>query len=191
MNLPAEKLRVAVRIRPLFQKESASNISFNRKTILTDDARYTYDHLYTPKSTQLEVFETSVFPLVDACFEGVNSCVFAYGQTGSGKTYSMLGAEGGHNNNLDGIIPQVANEVFSRIALRQAQASRVLGNGFSQYNVRISFVEVYTDKLRDLLVQTSNTSDLKIFDTGVSGLAERVVTSTSKNKTKAKHPSKT
>ena len=37
------------------------------------------------------MYNESVSPLMDACFEGYNATVFAYGQTGAGKTFTIDG----------------------------------------------------------------------------------------------------
>lgn len=55
--------------------------------------RFSYDHCFptsSDSSTQDEVYDTLVRPLVDTAFQGYNACLFAYGQTGSGKTYRLL-----------------------------------------------------------------------------------------------------
>jgi kinesin family member C2/C3 len=49
-----------------------------------------FDKVFTPKSTQEEVYEDTK-PLVTSCVDGYNVCILAYGQTGSGKTYTMQG----------------------------------------------------------------------------------------------------
>jgi chromosome segregation ATPase len=48
------------------------------------DKDYEFDAVFSPSSTQEEVFEDTK-RLVESCLDGFNVCVFAYGQTGSGK----------------------------------------------------------------------------------------------------------
>lgn len=52
---------------------------------------YTYDNVFGPDSTQLEVYEAVVAPSLCEVMEGYNCTVFAYGQTGTGKTHTMEG----------------------------------------------------------------------------------------------------
>lgn len=59
------------------------------QVILGKDKAFTYDNVYSQLSPQVEIYETSVQPLLKALFKGYNATVLAYGQTGSGKTYTM------------------------------------------------------------------------------------------------------
>lgn len=42
---------------------------------------FTYDHVFAPSSTQEELFEQCVQPLIEGCFNGYNATILAYGQT--------------------------------------------------------------------------------------------------------------
>ena len=46
---------------------------------------FAFDKIYDEDSSQAVVFESTVEPLLDGCFEGFNLTILAYGQTGSGK----------------------------------------------------------------------------------------------------------
>ena len=71
-------------------------------------------------------------------------CVYislvAYGQTGTGKTYTMEGdltdARGKHS----GIIPRCLRSLFNTL-----EADK------TEYSVRVSYLELYNEELRDLL----------------------------------------
>ena len=82
-----------------------------------------------------------------------NACLFAYGQTGSGKTHSMLGPRGGRCRamELDGVIPQVASDVFRRVARLEQESTRAGAVAASRYQLRVSYIEVYQGRAFDLL----------------------------------------
>ena len=80
-----------------------------------------------------------------------NCCLFAYGQTGSGKSYSFVGY--GSNK---GIVPQVCDEIFKRKVEIEA-------SGTTQLQVMFSMMEIYNEKIRDLLNPDAKTNnDLKV-----------------------------
>lgn len=76
--------------------------------------------------------------VIQNAFAGYNACIFAYGQTGSGKSYTMMG---GPEN--QGIIPRLCDEIFTRI--------EVESNESTQFKVEVSYMEIYNEKVRDLL----------------------------------------
>lgn len=160
-------LRVAVRVRPVQPHDgecsgplAATPSECTRDTLkaVCDGAHkeFVYDHVFGPTSSQHEVFTICALPLVDAVLSGMNGCIFAFGQTGAGKTHSMLGSEGGRRReSQDGILPRAAAELFRRIARLEADASHAIGEGgFSAYEVRASFIEVYRESAFDLLGST-------------------------------------
>jgi Cdc6-like AAA superfamily ATPase len=49
---------------------------------------YAFDNVFTAFSTQEEVFEATVKPVIMDVMRGFESTVFAYGQTGTGKTHT-------------------------------------------------------------------------------------------------------
>ena len=64
--------------------------------------------------------------------------MLAYGQTGSGKTFSM-----GTNNQIpEGVIPRAVREIFHRISSMKNEYD---------FSIRVAFVELYQEKLYDLL----------------------------------------
>ena len=75
---------------------------------------------------------------------GYNATVLAYGQTGSGKTFSMgtSNREGEIESALEGVIPRAVKEIFSKIGELQDDYD---------FCVRVAFIELYKEKLYDLL----------------------------------------
>lgn len=95
-------IKVAVRIRPLLCKEVLHNhqvcvrdIPNTQQIIIGRDRVFTFDFVFGKNSTQDQVYNTCIKPLVLSLIEGYNATVFAYGQTGSGKTYTIGGGHVG------------------------------------------------------------------------------------------------
>ncbi len=82
------------------------------------------------------MFTSTAQFLCEAVLDGFNSTVFAYGTTGAGKTHTMLG-----NNECPGIMYQTMQEIFR--VQKQMALDRV-------YEIRISFLEIYNENIRDL-----------------------------------------
>jgi kinesin family protein 5 len=102
---------------------------------------FTFDRVFDMNSRQSDVFDFSIRPTVDDILNGYNGTVFAYGQTGAGKSYTMMG------NDIDdeeakGIIPRIVEQIF---------ASILSSPGNIEYTVRVSYMEIYMERIRDLL----------------------------------------
>ncbi|XP_072045024.1 kinesin-like protein KIF27 isoform X2 [Amphiura filiformis] len=142
-------VRVAVRVRPLLPQERLHHhqlcvkvLPNKNQIIVGKDRAFTFDHVLSSRTSQENVYQTCVDGLVRSLFEGYNATVFAYGQTGSGKTYTI----GGHNSiNLTedeiGIIARAVQQMFDIIK----------ANHNVDYILRVSYIEVYKEELRDLL----------------------------------------
>jgi kinesin family protein 5 len=111
---------------------------------------FSFDRVYGPESAQSDVFNFSAKPCVDSVLNGFNTTIFAYGQTGSGKTHTMMGVV--ENEELRGIIPRVVQAIFSALE----------GSVLVQYTVKVSYVEIYNEKIQDLLSPGSDS--LKVRD---------------------------
>lgn len=86
---------------------------------------------------------------------GYNCTIFAYGQTGTGKTYTMSGDMSDHFGMLSdaaGIIPRALHALFHKLEIDDAESS-----------VKVSFIELYNEELRDLISPEENVK-LKIYD---------------------------
>ena len=189
-----DKIKVAVRVRPFNKRELALGSSQtrsvvqmkNNQTILQSPDQeefskhpksFTFDHCFhslDPKSpdfaSQADVFQSVGTDILDNAFRGYNACIFAYGQTGSGKSYTMLGSE-----DQPGIIPRLCVSLFERIGGSDAR-------GALDAKVEVSYMEIYNEKVFDLLDLTSNKSGLKVREHHllgpyVDGLSKLAVTS--------------
>ncbi|XP_040612015.1 kinesin-like protein KIF27 [Mesocricetus auratus] len=153
-------VKVAVRIRPLLCKEVLHNhqvcvrdVPNTQQIIIGRDRVFTFDFVFGKNSTQDEVYNTCIKPLVLSLIEGYNATVFAYGQTGSGKTYTI---GGGHVASVvegqKGIIPRAIQEIFQSIS----------ENPSIDFKIKVSYIEVYKEDLRDLLELETSMKDLHI-----------------------------
>lgn len=93
-------------------------------------------------SRQSDVFDYSIRPTVDDILNGYNGTVFAYGQTGAGKSYTMMGTDIDDDVGK-GVIPRIVEQIFASI---MASPSSI------EYTVRVSYMEIYMERIRDLLV---------------------------------------
>lgn len=87
-------------------------------------------------STQQNIYDETVRPLVASVLEGYNGCVFAYGQTGTGKTFTMEGVVG--ERETEGIIPRAFEQVWSHI-------NRTTG---VEFLVCVRYLEIYMEEIR-------------------------------------------
>lgn len=99
---------------------------------------YDFDRVFDEGSTQREVF-SEMEGLVTSVLDGYSACIFAYGQTGSGKTFTMEGDV--DNELLRGVIPRTLEALCSEMKLRSS----------IHYNIHISMIEIYNEKVYDLL----------------------------------------
>ncbi|EFX89779.1 hypothetical protein DAPPUDRAFT_40249, partial [Daphnia pulex] len=107
-------------------------------------------------ANQEKVFEVLGKPVLDSLFEGYNACVLAYGQSGTGKTYTMLGT-----TSEPGLAPRLCAAIFDR----KTTEDNCLKSHESSFRIDVSFMEIYNEKVRDLLEEkssTQNTAQLKV-----------------------------
>ncbi|XP_062520862.1 kinesin-like protein KIF13A isoform X2 [Corticium candelabrum] len=159
------KVKVAVRVRPLNHREHEAHMKSvvdmrGNQTILTHRKKgsktFAYDHCFLSTDEddprfagQEHVFEHLGVDVLDNAFEGYNACIFAYGQTGSGKSYTMMGGPG-----QKGVIPRLCDILFDRI--QKNDDSRL------KYTVEVSYMEIYNERVRDLLDPRGGKNALKV-----------------------------
>ncbi|TFK76420.1 kinesin heavy chain [Pluteus cervinus] len=102
---------------------------------------FTFDRVFPMNTQQQEVFDYGVKDIVKDVLDGYNGTVFAYGQTGSGKTFTMMGADI-DSEDLKGIIPRITEQIFQSI---------VESDSHLEYLVKVSYMEIYLERIRDLL----------------------------------------
>ena len=138
--------KMLVLIDPI-EYNGPNNIFKNRSR----EQHYAFDFVFDKFSTQNEIFNNSVKFLIDGVVNGFNATVFAYGATGAGKTYTMTG-----NDNNPGIMPLTLNELFNKI--KEFSNER-------EYKMKISYLEIYNENIRDLLKFANNNNNFNVNNT--------------------------
>jgi hypothetical protein len=153
------KIRVYARCRPMSGSENERGCTTCVKFIdefsleVTGGNRaaktFAYDQVFSPASTQAQVFEDTK-NLLQSAVDGYNVCIFAYGQTGSGKTFTMTGSEGD-----PGLSPRTIHHLF-------ALAEEVKANFTVSFQA--TMLELYNDILIDLfhLMEGGGAHDTKL-----------------------------
>jgi centromeric protein E len=98
------------------------------------------DNVFSPHDGNARVYDNAAKRLVRRVMEGYNGTVFAYGMTGTGKTFSMQGTA-----NQPGVIPLAITDIFSYIR----------ENPEREFLLRVSYLEIYNEKIYDLLNQST------------------------------------
>ncbi|KAM8894837.1 kinesin-like protein KIF13B isoform 4-T4 [Spinachia spinachia] len=192
-SLDDANVKVAVRVRPMNRREKDLNTKCivemaKNQTILhpgganlgKGDSRnqakvFAYDYCFwsmdeTDKERfagQEVVFQCLGESLLNNAFQGYNACIFAYGQTGSGKSYTMMGS-----GDQPGLIPRLCSALFERTQKEQREEE--------SFTVEVSYMEIYNEKVRDLLDpkggrQTLRVREHKVLGPYVDGLSRLAV----------------
>ncbi|AOW00514.1 P-loop containing nucleoside triphosphate hydrolase protein [Yarrowia lipolytica] len=138
-------VKVIARFRP-DDNEDENIVSFDGNDtchVATKDSTstsFTFDRVFDSTSQQADVFEYCLKETVDDLLNGYNGTVFAYGQTGSGKTYTMMGDI--DHAERRGAIPRMVDQIFEQIFASSQDI---------EYMVKVSYMEIYMEKIRDLL----------------------------------------
>ncbi|XP_076970387.1 kinesin-like protein KIF18A isoform X2 [Tamandua tetradactyla] len=163
-------MKVVVRVRPENTKEKAAGfhkvvhivdkhilvfdpkqeeLSFfhGKKTTNRDitkrqnkDLKFVFDAVFDETSTQLEVFEQTTKPILHSFLNGYNCTVLAYGATGAGKTHTMLGSAA-----EPGVMYLTMLDLYK--SMDEIKEEKVC-------SIAVSYLEVYNEQIRDLLVNS-------------------------------------
>ena len=163
--MPAANVMVAVRVRPMTQKEvdrgafSCLEVQDGWKIDVTDpddkmggldylradktkDRTYAFDTALDPQVSQEDAYMSTLRDLLPDVLAGRNVCCFAYGATGSGKTFTMTG-----NSQMPGIIPNTVDSLFESTDADTA--------------VQMQYVEIYNEQIKDLLQPSNGNLDVR------------------------------
>uniref|UniRef100_A0A7N6A646 Kinesin-like protein n=1 Tax=Anabas testudineus TaxID=64144 RepID=A0A7N6A646_ANATE len=167
-------IKVLCRFRPLNQSEIIRGDKFipifqGEDTVIFGGKTYVFDQVFPTNTTQEQVYNTCAKQIVRDVLGGYNGTIFAYGQTSSGKTHTMEGNL--HDPQGMGIIPRIAEDIFEHIFAMDENL---------EFHIKVSYFEIYMDKIRDLLDVTK--TNLSVHEDKnrvpyVKGCTERFVTS--------------
>ncbi|XP_029734785.2 uncharacterized protein LOC109400725 [Aedes albopictus] len=150
----ADNITVSIKVRPLIKREKDSKQTsqwrIRENTIVAVEGNgepFVFDHIFDETVPTRELFEKVCRPIISSTLNGFNGTIFAYGQTSSGKTYTMMGED-----SEPGVVPLAAGEIFKEI-------ENIKGR---QFLIRVGFIEIYNEKIYDLLDKSNTT--LKIFE---------------------------
>ncbi|KAG3007917.1 hypothetical protein PC119_g14399 [Phytophthora cactorum] len=168
-------IQVVVRVRPPFNAEGKVVVTEGEEegTSLCVQAtsqgsnstvtECTFDRVFMGGATQEDVF-AAVEPSVQACLEGYNATVFTYGQTGTGKTHTLFGRDldttQGESDSFRtvkstwGIVPRTLNYLLDQAAILKQKNYQV--------ELHLSFLQIYNDRLFDLLTDRMRQKPLLI-----------------------------
>ncbi|KAJ0401980.1 hypothetical protein ATCC90586_008917 [Pythium insidiosum] len=193
-----DAVKVCVRVRPLNAKERQEQTknclrlaaspdglsspgeahSQPQQLIVGKDRAFTFDAVFGVDTAQHQVFRAAVEPLVDCFMQGYNATVLAYGQTGTGKTHTMTGDAGdpkggARSDEQQGIIPRVVRAIFAKMQDAQQR---------TEFTLRVEYIEIYNEELRDLLHPDTPSKQLAIREDGegnivTAGVKSQVATS--------------
>ncbi|NWT97913.1 KI18A protein, partial [Urocynchramus pylzowi] len=182
-------VKVVVRVRPESQKEKQGSFSrvvrvidqhvlvfdpkeeevsfFNRKKVThrdinkrqRKDLKFMFDAIFDDSSSQLEVFEHTTKTLIDGFLNGYNCTVLAYGATGAGKTHTMLGS------------PEDPGVMYLTMVTLYKRMDQIKDD--KTCDIAVSYLEVYNEQIRDLLV---NSGPLAVREDGQQGVVVQGLT---------------
>ncbi|ORX39658.1 putative kinesin [Kockovaella imperatae] len=110
---------------------------------------FTFDRVFKQDTRQIEIFEWGVKGIVEDVMTGFNGTLFCYGQTGSGKSFTMMGADI-ESQEMRGLIPRIVEQIFASIMSADVTI---------EYTVKVSYMEIYMERIKDLLApQNDNLS---------------------------------
>lgn len=148
------------------------------------------DHVFGTSASTSDVYTKVAKDVVTSSMQGINGTIFAYGQTGSscsvtvpwellltfvsgsGKTFTMQGSR-----ESPGVIPHAISDVFQFIQnvrkhtnslIASSNPRRLWQNPSREFCLRVSYLEIYNEILKDLLDPSK--VNLKIHENPSGGL---------------------
>ncbi|MBZ3872195.1 Kinesin-like protein KIF18A [Sciurus carolinensis] len=121
-----------------FHRKKTANFDVTKRQ--NKDLKFVFDAVFDETSTQLEVFEHTTKPILRSFLNGYNCTVLAYGATGAGKTYTMLGSTA-----EPGVMYLTMLDLYK--SMDEIKEEKICSTA-------VSYLEVYNEQIRDLLVNS-------------------------------------
>lgn len=121
-----------------FRGKKSGNRDITKKQ--NKDLKFVFDAVFDETSTQLEVFEHTTKPILRSFLNGYNCTVLAYGATGAGKTHTMLGSA-----TEPGVMYLTLLDLYK--SMDEIKEEKICSTA-------VSYLEVYNEQIRDLLVNS-------------------------------------
>lgn len=171
LNNDDEKIQVYLRVRPPLPNEKTYDYEIDSETITIypknlnlssyyQDKSFTFKKVLNAETTQAEVFETVAVPLLSNFLEGDDVLIFCYGSTNAGKTFTVSGTRqnpGLLSRSLNYIVSFLSSENMSTNPNSTPETKKA-----KPFQLYASFIEIYNEKIYDLLNITKNAESLKL-----------------------------
>ncbi|XP_045498750.1 kinesin-like protein KIF12 [Colias croceus] len=171
LNSDEDNINVVIRVRPVNEKERSvrevnmlefpgkGQIICHGTTPGQKPKVFSYNVVFEPAATQEDVLEYSgVKRLLEMAVEGFSCTAFCYGQTGSGKTHTLTGPPGLVESGASPYAPDHGLVVRSFVYLFRL----IRDQPESHFVLKASFLEIYNEKVIDLLNPGSARKPLQV-----------------------------
>ena len=134
---------------------------------------FVFDRVFEEETSQNGIWDY-LSDSVTSFVKGYNVSILAYGQSGSGKSYTMgtSGPEDQADPRIMGVVPRAAQALFEKLTgtshrqsglqtpkrystqavTTMAGLAKAMGGGERNWTLKASYVEIYQEQLRDLLI---------------------------------------
>ena len=160
----SDTIQVGIRCRPLIGRDAGQVRAFDtaKRSLQANDTApikegkaakdklpWVFDNVFDEASTVHDIHSQMTDEVVESVMEGYHGTIFAYGQTGSGKTYTMVGDR---KESVPGVMTLGTEQMFKWIE----------DDTYRDYMVRVSYMEIYNERVRDLLNPSAVGEELKV-----------------------------
>jgi hypothetical protein len=166
-NPENHQLRVLIRIRPdTDNKEGKTRTNTPINTPILDvgddttlkvvssgkEKIFSFSKCFPCSAVQEDVY-LNVSSLVTNAVHGYHSAIFAYGGLGSGKSHTIIGVKSDQ-----GIMPRAIRDLFAEVDRIQNLDPSIM------YHIEVSYIEIYNNKIRNLLRSSGDTDRIDIHE---------------------------
>eukprot|EP00796_Vickermania_ingenoplastis_P010224 gene10224-7166_t len=150
-------LLVVARVRPPLGAEQGTPEAWRLASsseiveIGGDSGPFALDGVYGSPASTADVYAGHLAAIPRRVAGGLNGTIMAYGQSGSGKSFTLLGNEADPRG-TDGVVVWAVRDLFAALEAELVEKPNLATVVF------LTIVEIYNDRLRDLLVVSKDGS---------------------------------